>query len=72
MAVDVPADGAEVLCTVVGMATDVEALVSHQDGTVSVEYSRLSASQRRSVHLVEEYPAADPMLALELSRLRPL
>lgn len=70
MAVDVPPEGSELLCTTIGMDTDLEARVSHHGGVVRIEYPRLSASQRRSVHLVEQYPASDGRLALELSRLR--
>jgi hypothetical protein len=69
MAVSVPPEGSQVVCRLVGMDTDVEALVAHRGGVVIVEYSRPSASQQRRVYLVEEYSVDDPALALELSRL---
>lgn len=72
MAVSVPPDGGEVLCTTIGMATDTEALVSRDGDVVRVEYSRLSAAQQRRVHLVIEHAADDPMLVLELARLQRL
>jgi hypothetical protein len=72
MAVTVPQDGSEVVCCLIGMDTDVEALVARRDGTVRIEYSRRSASRQRRVYLVEEYSVDDPALTLELSRLRPL
>lgn len=70
MAVSAPPDGGVLLCTLIGMETDVEALVSHSDGVVRIEYSRPSASQQRRVYLIEEYPAGDPALTVVLPRLR--
>lgn len=70
MAVSVPPEGSEVVCCLIGMDTDVEALVAHVDGVVRIEYSRPSASQQRRTYLVEEYSAGDPALTLVLSRLR--
>lgn len=72
MAVSVPEDGAERVCALIGMDTDVEALVAHDDGVVRIEYSRPSASQRRRVYLIEEYSVDDPALGLVLARLRPV
>lgn len=70
MAVSVPSEGAEVLCRLVGMDTDVGALVSRHEGVVRIEYSRRSASQRRRTYLVEEFAVDDPGLDLVLSRLQ--
>lgn len=70
MAVSVPHDGAEVVCCLIGMDTDVEALVAHANGMVRIEYSRPAASQQRRTYLVEEYSVDDPALRLVLSRLR--
>ncbi len=70
MSVTAPNEGAEVVCALIGMDTDVEAMVAHVDGVVRIEYSRPSASQRRSTYLIEQYPAGDPALVLVLSRLR--
>lgn len=70
MAVTVPQDGAEVHCTLIGAATDVEVLVARDGDVVTVSYSRPTASQQRRVHLVVEHRVDDHELVLELSRLQ--